>query len=292
MRSGTCFSVVAEKDGSVQMPGARPAQTAAGQQPASSAVRPSKRALVRKAATRVISFLFRRSGRSQPTAVDRPGAGTEGAGTAEMWPGASGSPLPASARMPRLQSPESDAQSESARVFDLLNKYSQRHSNGSATVYGTLTTTISDSSERKPLQKSKYADVWSAQDNIPEPEQVRKSKSGKLLQKSKYADVWSAQDQLRPDGGAQRATTKTATRSVTGTQSVPSRPGTGTKPVSGRPGYYAKPLPSAASQGSAPTDQPPSRLEQLMNRSWPFYPFAEAAGGKRVADGFSSLAER
>ena len=255
-------------DGSVQAPGAPPSHG----QPASSAVRPSKRALVRKAATRVISFLFRRPERSQPT-----GGGAEGPGTAEMWPGASRAPLPASASMPRMQSPESDAQAESARVFDLLNKYSQRHSNGTV----GLATTLSDSSDRKPLQKSKYADLYNPESPGQPQGAVRRSKSGKLLQKSKYADVWSAQDQTRPAGSAPRATTKAVTSPVTET-----------KPVSGRPGYYAKPRPSAARQGSAPQDAPPSRLEQLMNRCWPFHPFAGEREENEWHIVFPSVADR
>ena len=183
-------------DGSVQTPDT---QT---ELPASSAVRPSKRAMVRKTATRFISFLFGRSERA-PMA----GAGTEGGGMTEMWPETSGAPLTASNNMPRMQKPE--AQTESDRVFDLLNKYSQRHSSVNGTVALRATTTVSESSDRRPLQKSKYANLYN-----PKQEDVRKSQSGKVLQKSKYADVWAAQDGV--------------------TTSPVTKPGTGTKPVTGK----------------------------------------------------------
>jgi hypothetical protein len=268
-------------DGSVQAPDT---QT---EQPASSAVRPSKRAMVRKAATRVISFLFGRSERA-PMA----GAGTEGSGMNEMWPETSGAPLPPPGNIPRMQKPET--QTESDRVFDLLNKYSQRHSSVNGTVALRATTTVSESSDRKPLQKSKYANLYN-----PKQEDVRKSQSGKVLQKSKYADVWaaqdgvttspvtkpgtgtkpvtgkltkskyadvwSAQDEARADGKAQRSTIKPVAKPAAGTKPVTARPGYYAKPSAG---YYAKPLPSAASQGTQP-DEGKSRLDQLMNRCRP-----------------------
>ena len=214
-------------DGSVQTPDT---QT---ELPASSAVRPSKRAMVRKTATRFISFLFGRSERA-PMA----GAGTEGGGMTEMWPETSGAPLTASNNMPRMQKPE--AQTESDRVFDLLNKYSQRHSsvNGTANKWATTTVLqkskyanlynpkqedVKTSQSGKVLQKSKYADVWAAQDGVTtnpvtKPGTGTKPVTGKLT-KSKYADVWSAQDEARADGSMQRSVTK---------------PGTPTTPVTGQ----------------------------------------------------------
>ena len=73
---------------------------------------------------------------------------------------------------------------ENARVFDLLDKYSERHSDA-----GQPDSSASSDSERKPLLRSQYGP------RVDE-EQVT-SKTGKVLQKSRYADVWSAQDEAK-----------------------------------------------------------------------------------------------
>ena len=122
-----------------------------------------------------------------------------------------------------------EARLENERVFDLLDKYSQRHSNGTVPV----TATVSQASERKPLKKSKYADLGS-----PQQSEVLKSKNGKVLQKSKYADLWSAQDEVLG-----KAVARPSTQDV--------------RSYEGRT--------SSSSKLQEPVE-PPSRLEQLMNR--------------------------
>ena len=211
-------------------PGTQPTPTPEPIQ--NSATRPSKRAMVRKALTNVVSFFFRRS-EPPPLMGDE----WEASKVDEYWSKSSEPAEPA--RMTSSMRLAAEKQAESDRVFDLLNKYSQRHSDGTVQV----TTTISEASERKPPQRSKYANLYN-----PEKEQVRKSKSGKLLQKSKYADVWSAQDQTRPD--LPPKTTKTATPQVP----------YGTKPALGT---QTRGRVSAKQQQP---EEPPSRLEQLMNR--------------------------
>jgi hypothetical protein len=209
-----------------------------------SAERPSKRAMVKNAATKLLSFLFRSS-------EDAPPMGGQAIG-AEFPGGQWRSPSSVS-RVSNTKRVSAEAQAEHDRVFDLLNKYSQRHSNGTVPL-----TTISAISERKTVQKSKYANLYN-----PEADESKRqsSKSGKLLQKSKYADVWSAQDQV--------LNKPSATKSQPAPKAV-------TKPV-----YSARPLttavPSTSSGKSlinrqAGPAEPPSRLEQLMNSYSTRYP--------------------
>ena len=115
---------------------------------------------------------------------------------------------------------------ENERVFDLLDKYSQRHSNGTVPVMAT----VSESSTRKPLKKSKYADLGTQQ-GAGAGEEVRKPKRGKVLQKSRYADVWSVQDEAM-----------------------------------GKPGARSPAQPSAEGRAGkrVESEEPQSRLEQLM----------------------------
>ena len=134
-------------------------------------------------------------------------------------------------------------QAENERVLELVNKYSQRHSNGTESI---------DASDRKPLQKSKYANLYGEQE---EPRGMQRSETGKLLQRSKYADVWSMQDEIAKPGRA--ASTKPEAAG-------PMRRGTGlsTRPVPAKaPGLAQKP---ATKKPRAEQQEPASRLEQLM----------------------------
>jgi len=210
-----------------------------------SAERPSKRAMVKNAATKLISFLFRSSEEAPPMMGGQANGGEFPAG---QWR----SPSSVS-RVSNTKRVSAEAQAEHDRVFDLLNKYSQRHSNGTVPL-----TTISAISERKTVQKSKYANLYN-----PEADESKRqsSKSGKLLQKSKYADVWSAQDQVLNKPSASKS--QPAPKAVT-------------KPVySARPPTTAVP---STSSGKSPINrqagpaEPPSRLEQLMNSYSTRYP--------------------
>ena len=134
-------------------------------------------------------------------------------------------------------------QAENERVLELVNKYSQRHSNGTESM---------DASDRKPLQKSKYANLYGEQE---EPRGMQRSETGKLLQRSKYADVWSMQDEIAKPGRA--ASTKPEAAG-------PNRRGTvlSTRPVPAKaPGSAQK---TASKKPRAEQQQPASRLEQLM----------------------------
>lgn len=169
-----------------------------GTLPGTTPVRPSKRALVRKAATRLVSWVLGSKVEQPPPLMGE----KEDASSLELWRAELGASAP-SGSMSKTQRLAADAQAETDRVFDLLNKYSQRHSNGTVPVM----TTISGSFERKPLQRSRYANLYD-----PESDRdIKKSKSGKVLQKSKYADVWSAQDEVT---NRLPPTTKSVTKSL------------------------------------------------------------------------------
>lgn len=200
--------------------------------------RPSKRALVRKAASRVVSAIIsaprsltrRLFGTTEPPPMM--GVEAEASGMADVRT----APVSGTAGASQTQRLAAEAKAEDERVFDLLNKYSQRHSNGTVRV----TATLSSATERKQVQKSKYANLYD-----PEQDQIKKSKSGKVLQKSRYADLWSAQDQIVADSRPQSATQPVAST---------------TKRVSTAP----------SGTGSIKRQQsmePPSRLDQLMSRS-------------------------
>ena len=84
---------------------------------------------------------------------------------------------------------------------------------------------------------------------------MQRSETGKLLQRSKYADVWSMQDEIAKPGRA--ASTKPEAAG-------PNRRGTGlsTRPVPAKaPGSAQK---TASKKPRAEQQQPASRLEQLM----------------------------
>jgi hypothetical protein len=187
--------------------------------------RPSKRAMLRKAASRVVDAIFSGplslterlfASRQPPPRMPQDVKTTYG--LAQVQPLQQSTSYMSTSNTQKLAGAEN---AESVRVFDLLNKYSQRHSNGSRT--------LSDSSERRPIQKSKYANLYhpDAGENG-----VMKSKTGKVLQKSRYADVWSAQDEIK---GVRRPQTSTQFR-------------------------------SQDSINEQAAEQPSSRLEQLMSR--------------------------
>ena len=204
------------------------------------AERTSKRAWVRSAASRVVTIIIAAprslTQRLFPGPEIPPLMGQEAEieaardmrlETEQSWRTGAGSSVPVgtveTAGLSQSQRLAAEARLENERVFDLLDKYSQRHSNGTVPV----TATISQASERKPLKKSKYADLGTSQQA-----EVKKSKSGKVLQKSKYADLWSAQDEVLGKSGARPSA-----------QDLRSDEGSSSKPA-----------------------EPPSRLEQLMSR--------------------------
>jgi len=200
---------------------------------------PKKRTLVRKAASRVVSAILSAPGsltrRLFGTAEPPPFMGGEE--EARKMAAMRTASTQVLTGMSNTQTLAAEAKAEDERVFDLLDKYSRRHSNGTVRV----TATISAATERKQVQKSKYANLYD-----PEQEEIKQSKSGKLLQKSRYADLWSAQDKITNPQAATKSVTKPPVEPSTTMRSN----------VAKGAGNTLKKQPN----------EPPSRLEQLMSR--------------------------